>query len=110
MGWVSMAGFIELLSNLSSRRYMCDGMKNRKRPCEKIEANKKKSAEKLLKSTRFSFWDFLDTTASQRYTAPMLSSRSLGMFPTSVFGSWLAGRPLFAALSATPLFKTETQP
>ena len=46
----------------------------------------------------------------QRYTAPRLSSCSLGMFPTSVFGSWLAGRPLFAALSATPLFKTETQP
>ena len=63
-----------------------------------------------MKSTRFSFWDFLDTTASQRYTAPMLSSRSLGMFPTSVFGSWLAGRPLFAALSATLYLKPEHNP
>ncbi len=63
MGWVSVAGFIELLSNLSSRRYMCDGMKKSKRPCEKNEANRNNSVDKLLKSTRFSFWDFLGTTS-----------------------------------------------
>jgi len=32
------------------------------------------------------------------------------LFPTSVFGSWLAGRPLFAAFSATLYLKPKHNP
>ena len=99
MGWVSVAGFIESLSNLSSRRYMCDGMKNRKGHVKKNEANRNNSVDKFLKSTRFSFWDFLGTTSQD-----VTRIKDRNNFSSATVHFWLSSLHPFTARTGWQCF------
>ena len=98
-----MAGFIELLSNLSSRRYMCDGMKNRKGHVKKSKQTKKNPLR--------NFWNPPDFRSGISWTRQLPSAirppcfppvRLVCFQPPSSVPGWPAAR--FLPPSPQPLY------